>query len=188
MLTKLKQWDKKKWRNALLILFSLLFSVLIILRLDMDALQAFIIEHQRFSIFLFLLSYTMLGLTPIPSEPLTYLALSLNGLVPAILLMTVGNTLAAVLEYLIAGNLRDLTNFEEHKAKLPFRLGSLPVDSPVFLIAARSIPGFGPKFVSAMSGIYNVPLPRYIWTALLANLIGGVFIVLAMSGILTLLQ
>lgn len=188
MLTKLKQWDKKKWLQALLILFFLLFSVLLILRLDMNALQAFIVKHQSISTFLFLLSYTVLGVTPIPSEPITYLALTLNGALPTILLVTVGNTLAATLEYFIAGNLGNLADFEQHKEKLPSRLKSLPIDSPIFLLTARAVPGLGPKFVSTMSGIYNIPLSRYLWTALVSNLIGGIFIVLTMSGILTLFR
>jgi hypothetical protein len=39
-----------------------------------------------------------------------------------------------------------------------------------------------------MSGIYNVPLSRYLWTALLSNSLGGIFIVLTMNGVLTLLN
>jgi uncharacterized membrane protein YdjX (TVP38/TMEM64 family) len=188
MLAKLKQWDKRKWRKGLLILFFLLFSLVLIIRVDMDALQVFIVQHQSISTLLFLLSYTILGITPIPSEPVTYLSLSLNGVIPAILLMAVGNTLAATVEYLIAGNLGDLANFEENKSRLPRWLRSLPVDSPLFLLCVRAIPGFGPKFVSTMSGIYKVPLSRHLWTALLSNSLGGIFIVLTMNGVLTLLK
>ncbi|MDY6873693.1 MAG: hypothetical protein SVR81_06980 [Chloroflexota bacterium] len=188
MFSKLKQWDKTKWQKTLLVLVVLLFSLVLILRLDMDALQAFIRRHENISTLLFLLAYTALGFTPIPSEPVTYLSLSLKGVFPAILLMTLGNTLAALLQYIIAGNLADLADFESHKAKLPRWLRSLPVQSPVFLLAARAIPGLGPKFVSTMSGVYSVPLPRYLWTALLSNTLGGVFIVLTMNGILTLLK
>ena len=48
-----------------------------------------------------------------------------------------------------------------------------PVDSPVLLVGARVIPGYGSKFVSLISGFYRVPLLCYIWTTFIATLLGA---------------
>ena len=81
-----------------------------------------------------------------------------------------------------------MADFEKKKEKLPARLNQLPINSPIFLMAVRAIPGFGPKFVSLASGVYQVPLSTYLWTTMVANLVGSVIIVLAMSGIITLVK
>ena len=52
-------------------------------------------------------------------------------------------------------------------------MGKFPVDSPVFLVGARVIPGYGSKFVSLISGLYRAPLLRYIWTTFIATLLGA---------------
>ena len=47
------------------------------------------------------------------------------------------------------------------------------VDSPVFRVGARVIPGYGSYFVSLISGFYRVPSRRYIWTTFIATLLGA---------------
>jgi uncharacterized membrane protein YdjX (TVP38/TMEM64 family) len=79
-----------------------------------------------------------------------------------------------------------MTDFEKKKAKLPFSLGRLPVDSPVFLLLARMLPGFGTKFVSLAGGLYQVPMITYLWTTTVSNLIGAVFFVLGGYGLIKL--
>jgi len=108
--------------------------------------------------------------------------------VVAILLATVGNTLAAIIEFYIGGGIGDLTDFEQKKGKLPFNLGKLPINSPVFLLLARMLPGFGPKFVSVVSGVYQVQMGTYLWTTVVANLLGAAMIVLGGTGLFALIR
>ncbi len=104
-----------------------------------------------------------------------------------VLIATIGNTLAALLEFFIGGNIGDLAEFEKRQAKLPFHLGEIPLQSPLFLLLARMLPGFGPKFVSMTCGIYKVRLSTYTWTTLISNLIGAVMVVAGGYGLLKLL-
>jgi membrane protein DedA with SNARE-associated domain len=108
--------------------------------------------------------------------------------VAAIFMAAVGNTLACVVEYYVGGSIGELADFEKRKQKLPFRLGNLPIHSPVFLLVARLIPGLGGKTVSIASGVYKVPLGKYLWTTTLANLVGAAFLALGGTGLLALLK
>jgi uncharacterized membrane protein YdjX (TVP38/TMEM64 family) len=85
------------------------------------------------------------------------------GPLQAAIVATVGNTIAALLEYQVGKTIGDVVNFEGLKSKLPFGLGRLPVDSPYFLLAARSIPA-GTRGFSVVCGAYQVPLLSYTWT------------------------
>ncbi|MEN6436747.1 MAG: hypothetical protein ABFD58_13125 [Anaerolineaceae bacterium] len=50
------------------------------------------------------------------------------------------------------------------------------------------LPGFGPKFVSVVSGVYQVPMGTYLWTTVVANLLGAATIVLGGTGLLALIR
>ena len=180
--------NKSKWYKIVPLTIFIVFAIIFAFTLDMEELKTFINENEGLSVFIFRAIYALLGLTPIPSEPVTLLALTLRGPWIAIILVTVGNTLAALLEFKLGGNLGEMADFEKKKEKLPARLNQLPINSPIFLMAVRAIPGFGPKFVSLASGVYQVPLSTYLWTTMVANLVGSVIIVLAMSGIITLVK
>jgi len=144
---------------------------------DAEALKALLYKYDKFALVICLLVYLLLSVTPIPTEPVALFVLAWKGPVVAILVATLGNTLSALVEYYIGGSIGDLTDFEKKKEKLPFHLGRLPINSPLFQILARMLPGFGPKFVSVAGGMYQVPLITYLWTAILANLIGAVVVV-----------
>jgi uncharacterized membrane protein YdjX (TVP38/TMEM64 family) len=149
-------------------------------------LKSFLIKYELPGLVICFFMYGLLGVTLIPSEPLTLLVLAWEGPTAAILLATLGNTLAALEEFYIGGSIGDLTAFEKRKENLPFHLGRIPINSPVFLLIARMLPGFGPKFVSIACGVYRVPLTTFIWTTLLSNLIGAVFLVLGALGVIEL--
>lgn len=117
--------------------------------------------------------YGLLGASPVPSEPLTIFLASIYGPLHTTFIAAFGNLAAAMVEFYIGLRISHIANFEERKEKLPFNLGKLPVDSPIFLIAARMLPGYGPKFVSVIAGVYRVPVWRYLWTAALSNLVGA---------------
>jgi len=47
------------------------------------------------------------------------------------------------------------------------------MNSPLFLLLARMLPGFGSKFVSVAGGAFKVPFITYLWTTVAANLVGA---------------
>ena len=106
----------------------------------------------------------------------------------AILLATLGNTLAAIVEYFVGNDIKDLIDFEEKKKKLPFHLGQLPINSPVFLVLARMLPGYGAKFVSIACGVYHVPMITHVWTVAVSNLIGAALVTLWGTGLIHLIR
>jgi uncharacterized membrane protein YdjX (TVP38/TMEM64 family) len=101
---------------------------------------------------------------------------------------SLGNLLAAVVEFFIGNRLSHATNFDEFRKKMPFGLGKLPVNSVLFLIGARMIPGYGPKFVSIICGMYKVPFLRYLWTTAIATTASALIVAFAGHGILSLFK
>ena len=176
-----------KYARQLLIIFSVGLMSLFAFRQDVGKFLAIVVKYPTLSIVISLSLYALLGATPIPSEPLTLLLITLYSPIVTVLIVTIGNTLAALLEFFIGGNIGDLAEFEKRKAKLPFHLGEIPLQSPLFLLLARMLPGFGLKFVSMACGIYKVRLSTYTWTMLVSNLIGAVMVVAGGYGLLKLL-
>jgi uncharacterized membrane protein YdjX (TVP38/TMEM64 family) len=163
-------------------------AIILAINFDISKLKGLLEKYEKFGIIICLFTYVILGLTVIPSEPVSILVLAWKGPAVAILLATIGNTLAAIVEFFIGGGIGDLANFEKKKEKLPFHLGKLPINSPAFLLLARMLPGFGPKFVSIVSGVYQVPMFTYLWTTIVANMLGAAVIVLGGSGLLELIR
>ena len=178
-------------------LYTLLTLVVIILALigayafvtnEMDWVRDFILHSGPLGFGLSILLFGVLGATPIPSEPLTIFLSTIYGPLLAMVATAIGNLLSALVEYLIGKNLGKLTNFKEWKQKLPFGLGSLPVDAPAFLLGARMLPGYGSKIVSLVAGFYHVPIGLYTWTTLVAITLGAALTAYAGYGVLTLLE
>ncbi len=177
----------RKYLKPLIIILLAGLIFLYMFRQDTSEFFQFIEKHKNLSVIIILIAYTLLGATVIPSEPLTVFLITLYGPILAVLVATAGNTLAALLEFFIGGNLGDLADFEKRKAKLPFRLGEMPIHSPMFLLLARMLPGFGPKFVSLSCGMYKVRLSTYTWTTVVSNLLGAILVVSGGYGLLKLL-
>ncbi len=177
--------DHNYLRGLLIILLVGLVS-LFLLRQDTSGLVSIIQKYQNVGLVISLSLYTLLGATFIPSEPLTLLLIKLYGPLVAMTVATIGNTFAAFVEFFIGGNIGDLAEFEKRKARLPFHLGEIPIQSPVFLLLARMLPGFGSKFVSLACGVYKIPLPTYAWTTFVSNLIGAAMVVVGAIGLLKL--
>jgi uncharacterized membrane protein YdjX (TVP38/TMEM64 family) len=154
---------------------TLLVIVLIIVFLsrEMSAVRDFIRSSGWVGLLLSVALYGLLGFSPIPSEPLTILLGTIYGPLAATLVAGFGNLLAAVMEYIVGERLGNIASFEERRKHLPFGLGRFPVDSVPFLLIARMLPGYGPKFVSVLSGIYRVPIYRYLWTAAIPTFLGS---------------
>jgi uncharacterized membrane protein YdjX (TVP38/TMEM64 family) len=168
---------------ALLVVAGLYFAK----NFNISGIKTFLEAHEKLGIFTVILSYVLLSVTPVPAEPVTFLVLAWKGPLMAILLATIGNTIAAFMEYILGTGLGDLADFEKKKASLPFNLGRFPADSPVFLLLARMLPGYGSKVVSLVAGVYKVPVFTYIWTTIVSNLVGISVVVLSANGLLKLL-
>ena len=141
---------------------------------ELPEIKKLIVNSGPYAILVSTIIFGLLGATPIPSEPFTILLSTLYGPFWAMISTSIGNLLSALVEYFISNRIGNAANFEAWRQKLPFGLGKFPVDSPVFLVGARVIPGYGSKFVSLISGFYRVPLLRYIWTTFIATLLGAV--------------
>jgi uncharacterized membrane protein YdjX (TVP38/TMEM64 family) len=143
---------------------------------EFPEIKQIIINSGPLGLVLSTLIFGLLGATPIPSEPLTILLSTIYGPFWAMIATSIGNVLSALVEYFISSRIGHAANFDAWRQKLPFGLSKFPVDSPVFLIGARVIPGYGSKFVSLVAGFYRVPIFRYIWTTFVATL-GGAAVV-----------
>lgn len=173
--------------RSILILIGMVAAILafgLLISKDLERIQAWMRTAGRPGLAAAVLLYALLGASPIPSEPLTVLITTIAGPLTATLVATLGNTLAALLEYTVGWRLGEVANFEQQRQRLPLGLGRFPVDSVWFLLLARSLPGIGPKFVSLSAGAYRVKLGRYIWTSLLSNLWGAAFFAFGGYGLL----
>ncbi len=165
-----------------------MLAVIFALTFDIHALEEFLQKNEKPGLIICLFVYVLLGVTFIPSEPVTLLILAWKGPWIAILMATLGNTLSGTVEFAVGGNIGDLANFEAKKEKLPFHLGQFPIDSPAFLLLARMLPGFGSKFVSIASGVYQVPIVTFLWTMMVANLAGAAVIAFGGYGLINLFR
>jgi uncharacterized membrane protein YdjX (TVP38/TMEM64 family) len=172
-------------QSVSIIIFSVLIMVLagIIVTQDMNYIREFISKAGAWGVLISIFLYALLGLTLIPSEPLTLFIGALFGPWLALLIAGTGNTLAALVEYYLGTHIGTATNFIEQKKKFPFGLGRLQVDSPMFLIGARMIPGYGPKVVSMVAGIYHVPILTYLWTTAITIFVGAALFAFGGRGI-----
>ena len=177
-----------KWLKYIPLVLFLLVAALVASTYNAEALSVFLHKYEKFALIISLLVYLFLSVTPIPTEPVALLVLAWKGPVIAILMATLGNTLSALVEYYIGGSIGGLTDFEKRREKLPFHLGRFPINSPVFLILARMLPAVGPKVVSVAGGMYQVPLFTYLWTAIVANLVGAALLVGGGWGLINLIR
>lgn len=158
-----------------ILIFSVLIMVIVgvFFAFDLNKIKDFISQAGAWGIIISIIFYALLGMTLIPSEPFTLFIGALFGPFYATLIAGTGNTLSAMVEYIMGTHIGTATNFMEKKDKLPFGLGKVKVESPVFLLGGRMIPGYGPKVVSVLAGVYNVPLLRYIWTTAILVFLGA---------------
>jgi len=183
--------SKNAWEKARKFIPMALFvaAAFVLTRyITLASLREFLEKYEQFGFIVCLFAYVVLGISILPAEPVTLLALAWKGPLVAILLSTFGNTLAAVVDFYVGRSVGDFADFEKMKAKLPFHLGRLPMNSPITLIVVRFLPGYGSKFIGVAGGVYHVPMLTYIWTALVANLIGAIVIVSGGYGLIHLLK
>jgi phospholipase D1/2 len=174
------------WRSWAVIVFSFAIAILavVLIARNETLVEATIRSLGVSGPLAVLAMYMLLGLSPIPSDPLTLINGAVYGPLGGAALALIGTTLASLVEYYLGTRIADAAQFERHKAELPWGLDRLPVESIWFLIGGRMITSAGSKLVSFISGVYRIRLVRYLWTTLLANLIGSVIFALSGFGLL----
>jgi uncharacterized membrane protein YdjX (TVP38/TMEM64 family) len=161
-------------------------GVVFLLLNEMKGIRAFISDNGVLGLGVSVLVYGLLGATLVPTEPLTILiGAAFNPLV-ATIAASLGNILAAFIEYYLGNKISDASNFMKMKEKLPFKLGTLPMTSPIFLIFGRMVPGYGSKLVSVLGGMYHIPLGLYLWTTAIPTVLGAVIFAYGGFGVLQL--
>lgn len=180
-----KKSQGNRTQSVLLLVFSLaaMIAAGYFVVTDFERIKIIIDQAGIWGVFISIAVYAILGVTLVPSEPLTILIGALYGPLIATLVAGVGNTLAALVEYFVGKRIGQATNFLEQKEKLPFGLGKLRVDSPLFLIGARMIPGYGPKVVSVLAGVYHISILTYLWTTAIPAFLGAAIFAFGGSGL-----
>src|SRR5574338_831630 len=95
------------WKNILsIVLFSVfVIALIVLLSREMNVLQSFILRSGWIGLLVSLGLYGLLGLSPIPSEPLTVLLSTVYGPLGAAFVAGTGNLMAAVIEYAIGSRI-----------------------------------------------------------------------------------
>lgn len=172
---------REKWLNIGILAVLTLAGIVISIKFDWAAIEAFLQANPTRTILISLVVYTLLGLTIIPSTPLV-VVLALNiGLFQAVLVTGVGQMLASWLEYYQGKLINAAVDLDMMKTNLPKRVRDLPIASPFFQLVARVIL---PKPLALLSGAYHVPLGTYLGISLLENLLGSAFFALTGLGVL----
>jgi len=123
----------------------------------------------------------LLGPTPIATDPIVILMGVTYGAFWGMVIGTIGNTLAMFVEYYFGYKLAIIFDYEKSKEKLPKFIRKFPIDSWVFLIFGRMIPGYGSKVISLIAGAEKVNLRTYLWTSILSGIFGAAL--LSYSGV-----
>jgi uncharacterized membrane protein YdjX (TVP38/TMEM64 family) len=180
-----KRTGREALQTALIIAASVALSIGLVLFASRheEAVRDWVAQAGLCAPVVMIALYGVLGLSPIPSEPLTLINGALFGSLWGTVVAGTGNLAAAIVEYYLGKGINNLSNFEERRRNLPFGLGNFPADSVWFLLGARFVPGYGPKLVSVVGGVYKVPLRRYIWTAAIPTYIGAALFALGGQGL-----
>lgn len=120
--------------------------------------------------------YALFAPTPVSTDSLTIICGAIYGPIYGTAISWMGNNIAALVEYFVGAHIRENTDFEKEKKKLPFGLSKLPINSVLVLTLGRMLPFYGSKVISIMAGMYGVPKKRYIWTSALINLTGAIML------------
>jgi uncharacterized membrane protein YdjX (TVP38/TMEM64 family) len=170
----------KRYHSLIGIVIVVVFAIisLIFFRRHLSEIDQFLKTIGWWGPLVVICIYPILALTPVPNDPLTIMVGALYGPIWGLVISTLGNTSAAILEYAIANQLGNLARFDEQRQKLPWGLNKMPVDSFWFLTLGRAVPGFGSKVVSILAGLYHVPFGKYLYTTILMSFLGAIGYVL----------
>jgi len=170
-----KIFNRENYLKFLGLLIILAIAIWGSLRFDFEEIKPIIRQNQSQAMLISLVIYILFGFTFLPSVPLTIFIAVLIGPLQAAVVAAVGNTIAAIFEYQIGKTVGDVVSFEDIRQKLPFGLNKLPIESPLFMLGARSIPA-GSRAFSVVCGAYQVPMPTYIWTTSVMYFVTSAFL------------
>jgi uncharacterized membrane protein YdjX (TVP38/TMEM64 family) len=170
---KTSTWEKTAKVSLTVLYFALV--VIALIKFDPSKVHVLIDQHQNLAFLIGLVVIFFAFLAMIPTIPLTALFTAIIGPLPATIITALGTTLAAGVHYHIGKQIGDVLNFEKKRTRLPFRLGKLPVNSPLFLLVGRALPGC-PTGLNFVCGAYTVPIFIFFWTTFTMNLLGAAFI------------
>lgn len=170
-----------------LVIVFLAVGILVMVNFNLPDAKAFLRAHRGQAFLIGIGIYFLLGFTFIPASPLTLFLAVFMGPWETIVIASVGNTLAAVVEYQIGLTVGDVFGFESHMHKLPFGLADLPITSPLLLMTGRLLP-LGKRGFSIVCGAYQVPLGKYLWTSVLMYIFNASVIAYTGAGLLKLIE
>jgi uncharacterized membrane protein YdjX (TVP38/TMEM64 family) len=171
-----KEWfNRKNFVRFLMIFLVMAIAITFAIRFDLQTIKDFIRTHTSQAILISIAAYILFGLTFIPTFPLTIMIAVMIGPLQAAIIAAFGNTVAAFWGYQVGKSVGDIVAFEEKKSRLPFGLGKLPIKSPLFMLAARSVPA-GSRAYSVVCGAFEVPIPTYLWTTSLMFFLNSAFL------------
>jgi uncharacterized membrane protein YdjX (TVP38/TMEM64 family) len=116
---------------------------------------------------------TILGPTPIATDPIVMLMGVTYGFFWGAVIGTLGNFFAMLVEYYFGYKLAEIFEYDKEKEKLPKFIQKFTLDSWVFLIFGRMIPGYGSKIISLIAGAEKVKLRTYLWTSMVSAIFGA---------------
>lgn len=169
---------KRLWQGVSI--FVIIFVLYITFR-ETDKITNFLLNTGIFAPILTIIVLALLGPTPIATDPIVMLMGVTYGPLWGAVIGTIGNTLAMFIEYFFGYKLAEIFEYKKGKEKLPKYIQKFPIDSWVFLILGRMIPGYGSKVISLIAGAEKVNLKTYLWTSLVSGIFGA--IVLSYGGV-----
>jgi uncharacterized membrane protein YdjX (TVP38/TMEM64 family) len=171
MKKKSKQFSSKKlWELVSLALVVILFYLIF---KETSKITQFLLEAGPLTPVLTIICLILLGPTPIATDPIVILMGLTYGPFWGMVIGAIGNTGAMFVEYYFGSRLAEIFEYEKGKEKLPKFIQKFPIDSWVFLIFGRMIPGYGSKIISLIAGAEKVSIKTYLWTSALSGIFGA---------------
>ncbi len=164
------------WVKTTLIIVFITCIVVFLKFFDMAYVKEFMWDNPQLSLIISFAIYFLTSFTFIPSSPLTIFMSILSGPLLAITVAVVANTISALVQYYLGTTLKDVKDFDNVRNKMPAFLQNLPINSPLFLLIGRVIPG-GMRGLSVICGFHHVHLSTYIWTTIIMYLLNSIVIV-----------
>lgn len=167
---KKSKLSKKTWEFiSLVTLFLIIFYIF----KETNRITNFLITAGPLAPFLTIVFLTLLGPTPIATDPIVILMGLTYGPLTGTIIGAIGNTGAMFFEYYFGNKLAEIFDYQNEKKKLPKYIQKFPTSSPIFLIFGRMIPGYGSKIISLVAGADKVNLKTYLWTSILSGIFGA---------------
>lgn len=164
------------WVKTIVIIILVVLILVFLRFFDMKYIENFILEKPQLSIVISFIIYFLMSFTFIPSSPLTIFMSILSGPLLSIIIAVVASTLSALVQYYVGTTLESVRDFDKIREKMPAFLQNLPINSPLFLLVGRVIPG-GMRGLSVICGFHHVQFSTYLWTTTVMYLLNSIIIV-----------